>query len=94
MITISFVLMHRSRLALAALLSVKLCSPFVLIHPVYELHRDEFLHLDQAHHMAWGYDSLPPFTSWISWVIMHAGNTEFLIKFFPALFVSIRQTTS
>jgi hypothetical protein len=57
-----------------------------LIHPAYDLHRDEYLHLDQGRHLAWGYDSVPPFTSWISWIIMQLGNGVFWIKFFPALF--------
>ena len=56
-----------------------------LINPLYDLHRDEYLHLDQARHLAWGYDSVPPFTSWISWLILQLGNGEFWVKFFPAL---------
>lgn len=52
----------------------------------YELHRDEFLHLDQANHLAWGFQSVPPFTSWTSWIIQMLGNTVFWVKFFPALF--------
>ena len=56
-----------------------------LINPMYDLHRDEYLHLDQARHLAWGYDSVPPVTSWISWLILQLGNSVFWIKFFPAL---------
>ncbi|HEX9152837.1 MAG TPA: glycosyltransferase family 39 protein, partial [Flavobacterium sp.] len=52
----------------------------------YELQRDEFLHLDQAHHLAWGYISVPPVTSWISTIIFFLGNSLFWIRFFPALF--------
>src|SRR5690606_32593048 len=52
----------------------------------YDLHRDEFLHLDQANHLAWGYLSVPPVTSWISYIIKILGNSVFWIKFFPALF--------
>jgi hypothetical protein len=52
----------------------------------YELHRDEFLHLDQAKHLDWGYHSVPPFTSWISRIILQLGNSVFWIKFFPAMF--------
>ncbi|MCD7937933.1 MAG: glycosyltransferase family 39 protein, partial [Tannerellaceae bacterium] len=55
----------------------------------FELHRDEFLHLDQAHHLAWGFLSIPPVTSWISWLILKLGNSVFWIKFFPALFGAI-----
>ncbi|WP_257666731.1 glycosyltransferase family 39 protein [Parapedobacter tibetensis] len=50
------------------------------------MQRDEYLHLDQANHLAWGYLSVPPVTSWISFVIKLLGNTVFWVKFFPALF--------
>ena len=59
---------------------------YFLINPAYDLHRDEYLHLDQAKHLAWGFESVPPFTSWISLIILHLGNGVFWIKFFPALF--------
>lgn len=52
----------------------------------FDLHRDEYLHLDQAHHLAWGFHSVPPVTSWISWLIFQLGNSVFWVKFFPALF--------
>jgi 4-amino-4-deoxy-L-arabinose transferase-like glycosyltransferase len=64
----------------------KFILQYILIHPVYELHRDEYLHLDQAKHLAWGYVSVPPLTSWNSYVILLLGNSEFWIKFFPALY--------
>jgi len=65
---------------------LKFSLQYLLINPVYDLHRDEYLHLDQAKHLAWGYLSVPPLTSWISYIILHMGNTVFLVKFFPALF--------
>lgn len=42
--------------------------------------------LDQANHLAWGYLSVPPFTSWVSWIIQLLGNGIFWVKFFPCLF--------
>ena len=71
---------------LGALILLKLILQYGLIDPVYELHRDEFLHLDQAHHLAWGYQSVPPLTSFISYLILLLGNGVFWVKFFPALF--------
>ncbi|CAN5387451.1 hypothetical protein BH11BAC3_BH11BAC3_42760 [soil metagenome] len=65
---------------------LKSCIHFFLINKAYTLHRDEFLHLDQAKHLAWGYESVPPFTSWISWLILQLGNSVFWVKFFPVLF--------
>lgn len=68
------------------LVLLKFLLQYFLVREVYELHRDEFLHLDQANHPAWGYLSIPPFTSWISRLISMLGNSEFWIHFFPALF--------
>jgi hypothetical protein len=65
---------------------IKFILQYALTHPIYDLQRDEFLHLDQAHHLAWGYTSIPPLTSWFSWIINALGNTVFWVKFFPALF--------
>ena len=59
---------------------------YFLLNPDYDLQRDEYLHLDQAHHLAWGFQSVPPFTSWISYIILQLGNSIFWVKFFPALF--------
>jgi len=69
-----------------ALILLKFILQYELIDPVYELHRDEFLHLDQAHHLAWGFQSVPPLTSIISYLILLLGNGVFWVKFFPALF--------
>ena len=65
---------------------LKFVLQYFLIDSGYDLHRDEYLHLDQANHLAWGYMSVPPFTSWISYVIKILGNAVFWVKFFPALF--------
>ncbi|MFP9113379.1 ArnT family glycosyltransferase [Flavobacterium sp. RHBU_3] len=65
---------------------IKIVLQFFLIDPGYDLHRDEYLHLDQAHHLAWGYLSVPPVTSWFSYLIWLLGNDVFWVRFFPALF--------
>lgn len=65
---------------------VKIALQYVLIHPSFDLHRDEYLHLDQADHPAWGFISVPPLTSWIAKLISLLGNDVFWVKFFPALF--------
>jgi len=64
----------------------KFALQYSLISPEYELHRDEYLHLDQANHLAWGYLSVPPVNSWLAWMIKMLGNSIFWVKFFPALF--------
>jgi len=67
-------------------ISLKFLIQYSLINPEYDLHRDEYLHLDQANYLAWGYLSVPPMTSWISVIIKFLGNSVFWIYFFPALF--------
>lgn len=78
--------MKKSYLILFLLVIVKFILQYTLISPEYELQRDEYLHLDQGNHLAWGYLSVPPVSSWISWLIKILGGSVFWIKFFPALF--------
>lgn len=65
---------------------LKFILQYFAIDSGYELHRDEFLHLDLGKHLAWGYQSVPPITGWISYIILLLGNSVFWVKFFPALF--------
>ena len=78
--------MKNGTILLAGIIIIKFILQYTLIDPVYELHRDEYLHLDQGRHLAWGYFSVPPFTSWISKLILLLGGGTFWVKFFPALF--------
>lgn len=78
--------MQKKHYLLISLVLIKIIGHFFLIDEAYELHRDEFLHLDQANHLAWGYQSVPPVTSWISLIIKWLGNGIFWVKFFPVLF--------
>src|ERR1035437_9281336 len=71
---------------LLLLITIKLILQVVLVNPVYELHRDEFLYLNQADHLAFGYISVPPFTAFISKIIYLFGGSLFWIRFFPVLF--------
>lgn len=78
--------MNKKAIILSGFIILKFVLQYILISPEYDLQRDEYLHLDQANHLAWGYVSVPPVTSWISWIIQLFGNTVFWVKFFPALF--------
>ena len=78
--------MTKRILILLGFIVLKFVLQYALISSDYDLQRDEYLHLDQAHHLAWGFLSVPPLTSWISYLIYLLGNTFFWIKFFPALF--------
>jgi hypothetical protein len=78
--------MAKKTTILTCFIIAKFLLQYFLNNPVYDLQRDEYLYLDQANHLAWGYVSVPPLTSWISTVIAFLGNTFFWIRFFPALF--------
>lgn len=78
--------MPKKSLILCAFVLLKFTIQYFLIHPVFDLQRDEYLHLDLGKHLAWGYTSVPPVTSWISTIILWLGNSVFWVKFFPALF--------
>ncbi|QRR00626.1 ArnT family glycosyltransferase [Dyadobacter sandarakinus] len=78
--------MNRNTAILLGFVVLKLALQYFLISPEYDLHRDEYLHLDQGRHLAWGYLSVPPFTSWVSWVIHLLGGGVFWVRLVPALF--------
>ncbi|WP_336686242.1 glycosyltransferase family 39 protein [Chryseobacterium bernardetii] len=78
--------MKKSHLILFLFIIVKFFLQYFLVSPEYDLQRDEYLHLDQGNHLAWGYLSVPPVSSWISWLIKMLGDSVFWVKFFPALF--------
>ncbi len=78
--------MKKYYLILFLFVVAKFILQYSLISPEYELHRDEYLHLDQGNHVAWGYLSVPPVNSWLAWVVKILGNAVFWVKFFPALF--------
>ncbi|WP_223606145.1 glycosyltransferase family 39 protein [Chryseobacterium sp. OSA05B] len=78
--------MKKNYLILFFFIIAKFILQYSLISPEYELHRDEYLHLDQGNHLAWGYLSVPPVNSWLAWLVKIAGGSVFWVKFFPALF--------
>ncbi|WP_316735091.1 glycosyltransferase family 39 protein [Pedobacter aquatilis] len=71
---------------LVGFILLKFILSYILVNDIYELHRDEFLHLDQANHLAAGFTSVPPLTSLFSLIIKFLGNGIFWVRFFPALF--------
>jgi len=78
--------MKKSYLILFFFILVKFILQYSLISSEYELHRDEYLHMDQGSHLAWGYLSIPPVNSWLAWLIKILGGSVFWVKFFPAFF--------
>ena len=82
----TFKLLFKNYWMLFLLVGVKMVLQMLVVNPVYELHRDEFLHLDQANHLAAGFISVPPLMSWVSFLIKILGGDIFWVRFFPALF--------
>lgn len=78
--------MTKNTVILIGFISLKFLLQYILISSDYDLQRDEYLHIDQGQHLAWGFQSVPPFTSWISYLIHLLENPVFWVKFFPALF--------
>ena len=74
---------------LVVLILIKMVLQYMVVNPVYELHRDEFLYLDQADHLAFGYISVPPFMALISKIVQLFGGGLFWVRFFPALFGAV-----
>ena len=65
---------------------VKFLLPFFLQHNAYELQRDEYLYLQQGHHLAWGYMEVPPLLSVFAWISQLFGQPFFMVKLWPSLF--------
>ena len=65
---------------------IKLVVPFFLQNSFYQPHRDEFLYLAEAHHMAWGFMEIPPLLSVFAWMTNFLGDGMFWIKIWPSLF--------
>lgn len=78
--------LNTETIVLVSFVVLKLFLYCFLINPVYELHRDEFLHLDQANHLAWGFQSVPPLTSIFAWIIKTLGGSTFIIRLVTACF--------
>jgi hypothetical protein len=73
----------RAQGLILAFAALKFLLHYLLYHPVYELHRDEYLYLDQANHLAWGFLEVPPAQSIQAWLTMMLGNSFFWVKFWP-----------
>src|SRR5580698_3440785 len=78
--------MKNSNRLIIFLALAKFILPFLLQNSVYEPHRDEFLYLAEARHMAWGFMEVPPLLCVFAWLTNIFGGSMFWIKFWPSLF--------
>ncbi|HEX8327496.1 MAG TPA: glycosyltransferase family 39 protein [Hymenobacter sp.] len=64
---------------------VKFVSGYFLMSGAYELHRDEYLYLNQGRHLAWGYLEVPPLIAAQGWATLALGGHEGWVHFWPFL---------
>ncbi|RYZ28097.1 MAG: glycosyltransferase family 39 protein, partial [Chitinophagaceae bacterium] len=81
--------MRRENVLILLLVIVKFSLPFLLQHPAYELHRDEYLYYEQGQHLALGFLENPPLIGLLAWISSLFGGGYFWIKCWPALFGAI-----
>jgi 4-amino-4-deoxy-L-arabinose transferase-like glycosyltransferase len=65
---------------------IKFILPFVLTHPAWELHRDEYLYYEQGQHLSFGFLENPPLIGLLGYISSLFGGGWFWIKLWPALF--------
>jgi 4-amino-4-deoxy-L-arabinose transferase-like glycosyltransferase len=65
---------------------VKFMVPFLLIHPMYELHRDEYLYLAESDHLSWGYMEAPPLLALLGWFSRLFGSSFVAVRFWATFF--------
>jgi len=70
------------------LAAIKFVLPFILSHPAFELHRDEYLYYAQGQHLSLGYLENPPLIGLLAFISSLLGGSFFWVKFWPALFGS------
>lgn len=58
----------------------------MLIHPAFELHRDEYLYLADADHLAWGFIEMPPFLAFLGCISKLFGGSFYAVYFWGSLF--------
>ena len=78
--------MRRENSLILLLVLIKFILPFVLQHPVYELHRDEYLYYQQGQHLQLGFLENPPLIGALGFLSSLFGGGTFWIKFWPSVF--------
>lgn len=79
---------QKSYLIIFAFAIIKFLVPFLFIHSAFELHRDEYLYLADADHLAWGYIEMPPMLAIMGAISKLWGTSFYTIYFWDALFGS------
>ena len=72
-----------NKIVIGLLAVLKFLIPFVLIHPAFELQRDEYLYYQQGQHLDLGYLENPPLLSYLATISSWFGDKEWLVRFWP-----------
>lgn len=78
-----------NKIVIGLLAVLKFLIPFLLIHPAFELQRDEYLYYQQGQHLDLGYLENPPLLSYLATISSWFGNEEWLVRFWPAFIGSL-----
>lgn len=65
---------------------IKFAIPFIFINAAFELHRDEYLYLADADHLAWGYIEMPPALVLLGAISKLLGSSFYAVYFWSSLF--------
>ena len=77
---------HKSWRIILGFALIKFLVPFLFIHPEFELHRDEYLYLADAGHLAWGFIEMPPLLAFLGSISKLFGNSFYAVYFWGSLF--------
>ena len=78
--------LSKSTYIIAAFAVIKFLIPFLLIHPQFELHRDEYLYLADADHLAWGFIEMPPMLAVMGYISKLMGSSMQSVYMWGSLF--------
>lgn len=77
---------QKSRYIILVFAIIKFLVPFILINPSFELHRDEYLYLADADHLAWGFIEMPPLLAFLGSISKLFGTSFYAVYFWGSLF--------
>lgn len=77
---------QKSWLIILAFAFIKFLVPFLFIHSQFELHRDEYLYLADANHLAWGFVEMPPLLAFLGSISKLFGSSFYAVYFWGSLF--------
>ena len=83
-----------NKLVIFLLAGLKFLIPFLLIHPAFQLQRDEYLYYQQGQHFDLGYLENPPLLSYLGYISSWFGNKEWLVRFWPGFVGSLTVLTT